>query len=551
MKIPALFFSISIFISIFPAFVYAETIDISPQPEYGDTIEVGTYLDSQGKIEGEIGPKLPNQLKFPDLSKEEDFYSKEAGLFNTLPQSEQQSLNFKDPARQEIKDEKNNLGGEIAHPLCGKAKLRKDDGKSFVETETTDPIIKSSPVSFTPTEDFFQTILRTRFWQSILVPQKGSDLNFNITSSKAVIPDKKDYCVPDKSGKPVEIVTIENAPPAKLDFFGGLFKNILDFIKDFLAGKFGGAVQVTAKLEQTKYLPGETVLSDQTVGNNGFLNFFKPEGAQFTNQGDEKEKVTYRVLKEDRENTGVTYKGVSSLKGGTLDLVKSLYPEGMAPESLAEITTAPPQGNLVGYIPPGPLATGLPDPKSKELENLIKSAATAFGVPIPVLSAVAWTESWHQNRGMWDYMDEEILRYSAAGAQSPLNPQPNGCRAAGPMQFIIGGVATDCGKYTGQDMSNIWSSYANAVNEAARENRTPDYRNIKDTIYAAAKKLKEGSGTPRDDIIWNESTVRSSISAWYGSCQADSITQARFGPGKGFCDFVWDILVASRQGIEF
>ncbi len=512
--------------------VQAETtIDISPVPEYGDTIPIDTPLNRQGKIEGEIGPK-PNQIKFPDLSKENGFYSGEEGFLNALPQETQQKLKFNDPTQQEIKDK---FGGKIAHPLCDKAKIIKT-GEETEERETADPIIQSNPVGFTPPTDFFQIILRTGFWQSILVPQKGSDLEFGIDVSQRN-PDNQAGCNPDKQGKGAEAVTVQNDPPAPLNFLGSLFGNVFDFLKDFFAGTFEGGVRVVARVEQTKYLPGETVLADQTVGGNGFLNFFKPEGAEFTNQGDQEEQVAYRVLKEDRSDIGITYKGVSSLKGGTLDLVKSLYPEGMAPTSLAAVTTSAP-----GSVPSGFLG-GIPKP-NRALGGVIGDAAAAFGVPTPVLTTIAWVEG----RAMWDLTESEIEQYSAPGAISPINPTPNGCRAVGPMQFLIGGIATSCPpKLTGTEMPNVWGDYASAINEATGENRTPNPRNIKDAIYATAKKLKRHSQTATGYITWNEADVKRAVSGWYGQCEPDDNTQAVFGPGKGYCDYVWGIVVQSRQ----
>lgn len=370
MKIPALLLSVSISIALFPAVVRAETLDITPSPEPGDTIKIEAFPNRQGEIEGEIGPK-PNRVKFPDLSKEEEFYSREDGFFNALPQVTQRGLKFNDPTPEEIKAR---FRGQIAHPTCDDVQVIKE----FTDPETGELVqirevdnqtsVKSAPVPFTPTQDFFQTLLRTRFWQSILVPQKGSDLNFSVTSSQPSVPDRREKCVPDTNGEPVDIVTIENAAPSPFDFLGGLADKIRSFLQNFFAGIFKGDVRVIAKLEQTKYLPGETVLADQTVGGSGFLNFFKPEGAKFTNQGDEKEQVAYRVLKEDRNSIGVTYKGVSSLKGGTLDLVKSLYPEGMAPASLAPVTpVSRPSSSLTFTIPYRDISVRVSEAKKQEI----------------------------------------------------------------------------------------------------------------------------------------------------------------------------------------
>ncbi|MEK7182800.1 MAG: hypothetical protein AAB694_01435, partial [Patescibacteria group bacterium] len=70
----------------------------------------------------------------------------------------------------------------------------------------------------------------------------------------------------------------------------------------------------------------------------------------------------------------------------------------------------------------------------------------------------------------------------------------NGCGARGPMQFLNDGIAASCGAYTGQPMPDVWSSYANAVNETTGGNRNPNVCNTQDSLYAAAKKLGGSSG---------------------------------------------------------
>lgn len=540
MKIPAFLLLIAITILYhYPlslSTVYAEPLDITPQPQYGDDINISTPISDKSDVErAKIGPKQ-NELKFPELSKEETFYSNTQGMFEALPQDLTQDLKFTDPTLQEIEKD---FKGQITHPTCGEAKLIREyatkRGRGTSQTERVS--INPNPVEFTPTQDFFQTILRTRFWQSIFVPQKGSNLDFSLSNPGQPSITSAAPCNPDLAGKTAEVLQIANDPPQPL--LGGLLgiiQSFFDFLKKIIEGGGSGNIRLEAKLEQVKYLPGEMVFADQTVGNAGFLNFIRPESASFSNQGNEEEQVSYVVLKDNRE-VGVTYEGMASFKSGTLDLVKSLYPEGMAPTSLASVAPV----SAPGSIPSGPLAQNLPAPKSQKLIDLIKQAATSFNVPVPVLAAVTWVEG----AGMWSYADEEIERYSAPGAKSPLNPEPNGCTAAGPMQFIIGGYARDCGPlYTGKTLKSIWDGYKDAVNEATGENRTPDYRNIKDSIYAAAKKLRGGSGMGNNPN-WDEQAVKRAVRSWYGSCDPDSTTEGRFGKGKGFCDFVWGIVVQS------
>lgn len=337
-KTPAFLSFIFIFIS--SSFVYAETLDITPQLEHGDDININTNIGNRSYIENaRIGPgPKPNQVKFPNLSQEESFYSNTQGMFEALPQDLIQSLKFKDPTPEEIEKD---FKGKLAHPTCGKARIIKRYTASWNAgeiTTTEDVPLSSDPVSFTPTQDFFQTLLRTRFWQTIFVPQKGSDLNFNLAPpGQPDIRSELSDCETDIAGKTAEIITVAHEPPKPFDLSGilGIIDSFLGFLKGLFEQGGGGGMTLEARLEQTKYLPGETVFANQTTGEAGFLNFFKPEGVKFSNQGDEEEQVPYVVLRDNRE-VGVTYKEMSSFKGGTLDLVKSLYPEGMAPASIPE-----------------------------------------------------------------------------------------------------------------------------------------------------------------------------------------------------------------------
>lgn len=378
MKIPALLLSIAITILYhYPLSpVFAETLDITPQLEHGDDININTNIGDRSDIENtRIGPK-PNEVKFPNLSQEKVFYSNTQGMFEALPQELIQSLKFKDPTPEEIEKD---FKGKLAHPTCGRARLikRYSTSRTARETITTEDVpLSSDPVSFTPTQDFFQTLLRTRFWQSVFVPQKGSNLDFNLAPpGQPDIRSELSNCESDVAGKTAEAVPIANEAPKPFNLAGvlGTIDNFLSFLRGLFDRGGGGTMTLEARLEQTKYLPGETVFAEQTVENAGFLNFIRPESVPFSNQGDEEEQVPYVVLKDNRE-VGVTYESMASFKSGTLDLVKSLYPEGMAPTSLASVAPASgPSSGLTFTIPYRDTSVSIPVEKKNQIISAVLS----------------------------------------------------------------------------------------------------------------------------------------------------------------------------------
>lgn len=558
-RIPALLLSIFLFISITilyhyplsPSTVYAETIDISPyDPVFGDRIQIeveakkekgGIKVDQDLKI----GPEA-NQLPFPKLEEESKVFSNDDAIRNSLPEEVyRRDLRFNDPS---------SIRGKIPHPGCGAD-------------------IRSSATDFTTNQDYNKMLLRSRYWQAVLVPEKGSDLNLSV--SPPFIPDMPQSIANchDADGIPLRETTLPgNTPPNPIGILGEFLKRLADFLAGLLPGE---TQKMNITLQQLKYLPGEEVLKKQTVAeDDGFLQFFKPEHLEFSTEGDQNENTPYRVGKETQTRE-INYSCIATFKKGSGNLLKSLYPEELAP-ALAGAKEKPdqfvpcsePEPVMVfAPVPEGPKPardvedvleeeppSAVPgrnifamtnNPKSQKLREIIEAASRGFNVPPSVLSAIAWIEGG----GMWNLSEEEAIRYSAPGAQSPLNPNPNGCGAVGPMQFLNDGVATGCGDYTGKPMPDVWASYANAVNEATGEGRSPSVRNIKDGLYAAAKKLEASARRVGDTSgTWSEGMVKAAAGGYYGSCRPDGATQRRFGQGVGYCDFVWSNVVASAQG---
>lgn len=173
-------------------------------------------------------------------------------------------------------------------------------------------------------------------------------------------------------------------------------------------------------------------------------------------------------------------------------------------------------------------------PGSGALKELMINASQWAGIPPAVLAGVASIEGGH----LFGYSDQQIQQFSAPGAQDPTNCASNGCGARGPMQFLNNGVATDCGQYTGQVMPDVWGAYRGAVNQAIpSEQRDPNVCNIKDSLYAAAWKIKGDSQTSAEQTcVWDEQTVNRVGLAYYGDC---TTVFPRLG-NKTYCQYLWD-----------
>lgn len=199
------------------------------------------------------------------------------------------------------------------------------------------------------------------------------------------------------------------------------------------------------------------------------------------------------------------------------------------------IAATTPDYTQIGYPTPYGACSLTADTRgSNELKKLIIDAGGWAGAPPAVIAAIAEIEGPH----IFDYTDEQILTYSAPGAKDPINCAPNGCGARGPMQFLNDGIATDCGDYTGKLMPDVWAKYANAVNEALpQENRIPEVCNIKDSIYAAALKIKTNSQTSKEETcLWSQEAVDNAARGYHGEC---SIKWERLG-GRTYCEYVWE-----------
>jgi len=170
--------------------------------------------------------------------------------------------------------------------------------------------------------------------------------------------------------------------------------------------------------------------------------------------------------------------------------------------------------------------------QSKELQNLIVEAAQWARIPTELLTTVIRGEgcgggdprndpTGARTGGICQYTDAQILSFSAPGAEDPRNcpgggTTPDG-QGKGPLGMYHDSVA--------------WTPWANAVNMATGENRTPNICNIKDATYAAAYLLSasyDGCANPGFNVSsapspnsWTQNQIQSSLTAWGQGCNVD------------------------------
>lgn len=158
--------------------------------------------------------------------------------------------------------------------------------------------------------------------------------------------------------------------------------------------------------------------------------------------------------------------------------------------------------------------------KSQTLGQYLNEAGAAFKVPAGVLAGVMNFEGFHPNGPhLFDYPEEWVIEDSQPGAKDRYcATSPAG--AKGPMQFMPG----------------QWEIYKNAVVEtgARPAGYKPEICNIKDAIYAAAKKLRDDLNSYNDScacssgvcaqapaptgVNWSKADVYHTSCHYYGNC---------------------------------
>jgi len=160
------------------------------------------------------------------------------------------------------------------------------------------------------------------------------------------------------------------------------------------------------------------------------------------------------------------------------------------------------------------------------LRELFNEVGTQVGVPPAILEAVMLMES----PSTFNLDPQQIKQYSLPGNVIP-GCGPNQCSATGPMQMTIGydyNGSTSCSGccWRGKCLTrcpNAWATFGQG-----------NPCNLKDNIYAAARKLKNDSGA-QSSSNWTKEQVFRAAERYYGDCTE------RF-PGKNnmtYCEFVW------------
>lgn len=371
---------------------YATIIDISPSPIPGETIEIKTTIGADKQIPGKIGPQ-PDKLLFPNVSKPLEFLSDPDIAKKALPSG----------LTTDFKERKGPLKGKIAHVVCGEVKalgqkvvIDPDTGKEAtvpaVETGQ-DAYATSNPVDFETTEDWGKLILHSRFVQSFLVPNTGTDLTFELsTPSAQSVPTRLADCPGDPSGEGSKTIQVKNEEPQIFNPLQGLIGAIGNFFNDLISGRIFGTT-IEANVKQIKYLEGETQLANQTVGESGLLNSFLP--STMLKDSDQIEKVPYQVPgKTGTQQVEVNYSQTKALDQRTTDVIKSLYPAVLA-ANIGPADTAPP-----------PVRQGLTYTIPYRDTSISISPAKRESVINEVLST--WPTS--RIRELWDRVESEALR---------------------------------------------------------------------------------------------------------------------------------------------
>lgn len=303
------------------------------------TKTVSKYGNPRDALKGQTGPEK-DKLVYPELTTEDLYYKDQEILNRSLPSDLLKEQEFK----------KRDFQAKIGHPGCEKL---------YVDGADAGPVELDQKTTNFETQDPYENLfLTTRYWQALVVPDQGTKLKITATQPEFPDPPTNDPdCFADSgstfdakdisSGEPPEVGILGQA----LSFLGSILNGLLCTITD--RGQVGKcSVEVKFNIQQQKYIPGEKTFDQQTVGKDGFLNFFKPSDIEFSKdktERDEDEKSEYFAVGEKRavgsdKQVGVTYEGMSSFQAGTCDLVKSLYPSDLSVNCLAPTDLEPSSG---------------------------------------------------------------------------------------------------------------------------------------------------------------------------------------------------------------
>lgn len=237
------------------------------------------------------------------------------------------------------------------------------------------------------------------------------------------------------------------------------------------------------------------------------------------------EKVSAAIFEDTPDELYLPKDSYDKSKEAEADANKELYKLFLKGESEAD----PPQEtpSLTGGATPNPTPSapqqtpeGTPINQTyANLSDFKDYVGEKTGVPLCVLEAISYIEY----PTVWDYTPEQFNNYIQPGAVIPNCPL-NLCSASGHMQMTTGiddRGDTTCGRCGAGYCPNAWASYGNAVNQYDSATHTPNVCNLRDSEFAAAKKLKTDSGTDFSNRNnWQEEAYMRAGTRYYGSCSS-------------------------------
>src|SRR3989344_5407811 len=312
--------------------------DTSFKPVFGEVIDKqkDSYNGVVPDFSGKTGPRL-NELYFPDYTQEEGLFLDKEIIKSTLPYE----LIKQDYPIFENAD----LKGFVGHSGCDNVVVNNQ------RTETGAKVNQDLEESdrFTATNSLNRLLTGFRFWQSLYVEGKGSSLKYRTNQPIGVpdVPQNRSNCNQRDGESYNEAPKIGNPEaPDAIGFLAGVGGLIEDIFKNALKTLgLGIVVPVEIKVQQEKYLPGETAFMEES---HDFLNSFIPYEETGT-PIDQEEQNSYWIFGEG-STKGVNFLGAKSTQEKTVNLVKSLRPY----EEAKLITTLGPTGGLPEVKPPTP-----------------------------------------------------------------------------------------------------------------------------------------------------------------------------------------------------
>jgi hypothetical protein len=275
----------------------------------------------------------------------------------------------------------------------------------------------------------------------------------------------------------------------------------------------------------------------------GWAWFYTPQNAPQPKDTGQETLLTY--VGGDNHNQGLL--APQSIVGSPIPTPETEY---IPPEEVV------PTGEIEPLPSGPPIEYEYPSGAEGEIRKIVVAAANWSGVPWPIIEAMLHIEGPH----VFTLSVEEIIRIQQPNEKLTYNCQPNVCSAAGPMQLTTVGCQPfdTCQVHVGGgDTTNAnctrcpsacsyypsaWSGLKNSVLEAENDGRTPNICNLKDSLFAAAKKMKinaQEKSFPEDSSeYWNKDRVFWVARRYYGSCTT-SIPRLE---NKTYCQYVWDYL---------